>query len=130
MKGTPVTTVSAVDGDKGKYGEIKYELIGEYENTFSVDQQVSVVKFIIWRWDADHCDGEDFLFSYQGMIRVELAGDLDREQAQMITLQVVATDQGHDLETRRSISVPVSRTHPKTVTSSRIPDFFYWFHEF
>ncbi|KAG1695314.1 Cadherin-87A [Nymphon striatum] len=81
VKGTPITMVKASDGDLGKYGEIKYELIGEYKDSFVIDQK--------------------------GMIRVKMAEKLDREATKSITLQVVASDQGNDTGTRRSVSVPI-----------------------
>ncbi|XP_076318163.1 cadherin 87A isoform X1 [Tachypleus tridentatus] len=80
-EGTFVITINATDADAGDFGKIQYSLIGERSSDFTVDNQ--------------------------GVIRVAAAAMLDREETPMITLQVQATDQGHDLNSYRSISVPI-----------------------
>ncbi|KFM79704.1 Cadherin-87A, partial [Stegodyphus mimosarum] len=80
-QGTSVVAVQAVDADVGDFGIIKYSLLGERSHDFTIDQK--------------------------GIIRVAAAANLDRETTPSITLQVVATDQGQDVDTRRAISVPL-----------------------
>ncbi|XP_054711474.1 cadherin-87A-like [Uloborus diversus] len=80
-QGTSVVEVQAVDADAGDYGIIRYSLLGERSLDFTIDQK--------------------------GIIRVAAAANLDRETTPSITLQVVATDQGQDVDTRRAISVPL-----------------------
>lgn len=80
-QGTSVVEVKAMDSDSGDFGVIRYSLLGERSLDFTIDQR--------------------------GIIRVAAAANLDRESTNSITLQVVATDQGQDIDTRRAISVPL-----------------------
>ncbi|CAL1292837.1 unnamed protein product [Larinioides sclopetarius] len=80
-QGTSVIAVNATDSDAGDFGVIRYSLLGERSLDFTIDQK--------------------------GIIRVAAAANLDRESTTSITLQVVATDQGQDINTRRAISVPL-----------------------
>nr|XP_042894521.1 cadherin-87A [Parasteatoda tepidariorum] len=80
-QGTSVIQVRAIDADADDFGEIRYSLLGERSLDFTIDQK--------------------------GIIRVAAAANLDRETTASITLQVVATDQGQDTNTRRAISVPL-----------------------
>ncbi|GIZ01522.1 cadherin-87A [Caerostris extrusa] len=80
-QGTSVIEVNAIDSDAGDFGVIRYSLLGERSLDFTIDQK--------------------------GIIRVAAAANLDRESTTSITLQVVATDQGQDINTRRAISVPL-----------------------
>ncbi|KAH9361521.1 hypothetical protein HPB48_001377 [Haemaphysalis longicornis] len=83
-QGTFVTRVEANDIDAGEFGVVSYSLVGEKSGDFHVNEK--------------------------GEIRVAGMANLDREMTPTITLQVVATDMGHDTTTRRSVSVPVSAT--------------------
>ncbi|XP_064457989.1 cadherin-87A-like isoform X2 [Ornithodoros turicata] len=83
-QGTFVTQVKANDIDTGEFGVVSYSLLGERSPDFSVDDR--------------------------GEIRVAGSANLDRELTMSITLQVVATDMGQDVSTRRSVSVPVYLT--------------------
>ncbi|KAG8178249.1 hypothetical protein JTE90_000350 [Oedothorax gibbosus] len=80
-QGTSVLSVRATDSDAGDFGNIRYSLLGERSLDFTIDQK--------------------------GIIRVAAAANLDRESTTSITLQVVATDQGQDVNNRRAISVPL-----------------------
>lgn len=80
-QGTFVTRVEAKDIDAGEFGIVSYSLLGEKSGDFHVNKQ--------------------------GDIRVAGMANLDREITSAITLQVVATDMGHDITTRRSVSAPV-----------------------
>lgn len=81
LEGTIVTTISATDADAGDFGKLQYAVIGER--------------------------GTDFIIYQDGSVRVAPAIVLDREISPRITIQIVATDQGRDISTRRSRSVPV-----------------------
>lgn len=83
-QGTFVTRVEANDIDAGEFGVVSYSLVGEKSGDFHVNEK--------------------------GEIRVAGMANLDREMTTTITLQVVATDMGHDTTTRRSVSVPVYLT--------------------
>lgn len=83
-QGTFVTRVEANDIDAGEFGVVSYSLVGEKSGDFHVNEK--------------------------GEIRVAGMANLDREMTPTITLQVVATDMGHDTTTRRSVSVPVYLT--------------------
>ncbi|CAN7991662.1 unnamed protein product, partial [Ixodes pacificus] len=83
-QGTFVTKVEANDIDAGEFGFVFYSLIGEKNTDFNINDK--------------------------GEIRVAGMANLDREVTTAITLQVVASDMGHDKSTRRSVSVPVYLT--------------------
>ncbi|XP_046393425.1 cadherin-87A-like [Ischnura elegans] len=78
--GTLVITVNATDGDDGDFGKVKYSLLGEHQ--------------------------EDFTILESGEIQVQNSGVLDRENTPELVIQVVASDEA-PVEARRSITVPV-----------------------
>jgi hypothetical protein len=81
---THVVTVSATDNDEGEFGEVKYSLAGTYRNAFEIDPK-------------------------DGVITVLDPSVLDRETAEHITLQAVASDYAQ-FGAVKSSTIPINIT--------------------
>ncbi|XP_044756698.1 cadherin-87A [Coccinella septempunctata] len=81
-KGTKILTVSASDLDKGEYGEVTYELVGEHSKYFEISPK-------------------------EGVISVVESEFLDHETINNTVIEVVASDGAHGL-LKRSVAVPVN----------------------
>lgn len=80
--GTKIITVKATDLDKGEYGEITYELVGEHSKYFKIDPE-------------------------EGEISVVDSQFLDHEIINNTVIEVVASDGAHGL-LKRSVAVPIN----------------------
>ncbi|GBP51653.1 Cadherin-87A [Eumeta japonica] len=80
-EGTLVVTVHASDADEGQYGEVRYNLVGEFAPLFTID-------------------------SVGGDVRVARGADLDREATTELWLQAIAADNAPD-DLRHMTRVPI-----------------------
>lgn len=108
--GTHVTTVKAIDGDEGLFGEVSYSLIGDHAADFNIGNFTNSLTKLNKFTFFDLCFAN--IHSYKitghetGEITVGGAAVLDREMTPEISITVMASDGAH-INSRRSTTVPV-----------------------